>query len=128
MIGVARRKGGNLEMKLYELSSQSKQTKLFGAEKLYNLLVYLYDEEGLESRLFEEGSATEPNVIYMLEEQIEHGFDQQHNQTAPLSMLIQSERAQELIGSINQHGFFVAEMKEWNAEAHQAHILLHPAN
>lgn len=128
MIGVARKKGSNLEMKLYELSSQSKQTKLFGAEKLYNLLVYLYDEEGLESRLFEEGSETEPNVIYMLEEQIEHGFDQQHNQTAPLSMLIQSERAQELIGSINQHGFFVAEMKEWNAEAHQAHILIHPAN
>lgn len=62
----------------------------------------------------------------MIESQIEHGFDQQHQQVAPLSMLIQLERAPELIDSINEHGLFVAEMKEWNAETHQAHIVVHP--
>ncbi|MGR5112708.1 DUF2913 family protein [Vibrio jasicida] len=127
MLSVARKKGGNLEMKLHQLNSQSNQTKLAGAEKLYSLLVHLYDAEGIESRLFEEGNEAEPGILYMLEEQVEHGFDQEHNQVTPLSMLIQLERAPELINSINTHGLFLAEMKEWNKEIHQAHILVHPA-
>ena len=126
MLNVARKQGGNLEMRLHELNSQANRTKLVGAEKLYNLLVHLYDVEGIESRLFEEGSEAEPGILYMLEEQIEYGFDQEHNQVTPLSMLIQLERAPELIESINHHGLFLAEMKEWNAETHQAHILVHP--
>ncbi|WP_045500549.1 DUF2913 family protein [Vibrio hyugaensis] len=128
MLNVARKQGGNLEMRLHELNSKANRTKLVGAEKLYNLLVHLYDEEGIESRLFEEGSDAEPGIIYMIEEQIEHGFDQEHNQVTPLSMLIQLERAPELIESINHHGLFLAEMKEWNAQTHQAHILVHPVN
>ncbi len=128
MLNVARKKGGNLEMRLYDLNSQANQTKLVSAEKLYNLLVHLYDAEGIEFRLFEEGSEAETGILYMIEDQIEHGFDQQHKQVAPLSMLIQLERAPALIDSINQHGLFVAEMKEWNAETHQAHILIHPVN
>ncbi|EGQ8101922.1 DUF2913 family protein [Vibrio parahaemolyticus] len=126
MLNVARKQGGNLEMRLYNLNSQANRAKLAGAEKLYSLLVHLYDAEGIESRLFEEGSEAEPGILYMIEEQIEHGFDQQHKQVAPLSMLIQLERAPELIDSINRHGQFLAEMKEWNAETHQAHIVVHP--
>ncbi|HBC3392775.1 DUF2913 family protein [Vibrio parahaemolyticus] len=127
MISVDRKKSGNLEMKLHQLNSQSKQTKLVGAEKLYNLLMYLYDVEGIESRLFEEGSEAEPGILYILEEQVEHGFDQEHNQVPLLSMLIRLERAPELINSINAHGLFLAEIKKWNTEIHQAHILVHPA-
>ncbi|CAH1536778.1 conserved hypothetical protein [Vibrio owensii] len=128
MLSVARKQGGNLEMRLHDLNSQANRTKLVGAEKLYNLLVHLYDVERLESRLFEEGSEAEPGILYMLEEQIECGFDQEHNQVTPLSMLIQLERAPELIDSINAHGLFLAEMKEWNAQTHQAHILVHPVD
>ncbi len=126
MLNVARRKGENLEMKLHELNKQASKAKLAGAERLYNLLVYLYDEEGIESRLFEEGNEAEPGILYMIEEHIEHGFDDNNKQVTPLSMLIQLERAPELINAINHHGYFIAEMKEWNAETHQAHILLHP--
>ncbi len=120
-------------MKLYELNSQANKTQLVGAEKLYNLLVYLYDAEGIESRLFpppppDEGMEAEAGILYMLDEQIEYGFDESHKQVAPLSMLIQLERAPELIDMINQHGFFVAEMKEWNLDTHQAHILVHPVH
>lgn len=127
MLNVARKKGGNLELKLYELNKQSRQVKLEGAEMLYNLLIYLFDEEGLKSRLFEEGSEAEAGVLYLIEEQIEHNFDENHQQVAPLSLLIQLERAPELISSINQHGYFIAEMKEWNSETHQAHIVIHPS-
>jgi hypothetical protein len=126
MIQTARSKGSNLEMKLYELNDKAKQTKIAGAEKLYSLLVYLYDEERIESRLFEEGQATEPGILYLLEEHIEHCFDYDDSQIAPLSMLIQLERAPELIDVINRHGWFIAEMKEWNSDTSQAHLLLHP--
>ncbi|MEZ8042544.1 DUF2913 family protein [Vibrio sp. 10N.237.312.C02] len=126
MLQAARTKEGNLEMKLYQLNDQAKKTKLAGAEKLYSLLVHLYDEEGIESRLFEEGTEAEPSVLYMLEEHIEQGFDNM-TQISPLSMLIQHERAYDLIDSIHRHGLFIAEMKEWNAKTHQAHLLLHPA-
>ena len=102
-------------MKLYQLNEQAKKTKIAGAEKLHSLLVHLYDEEGIESRLFEESTEAESGVLYMLEEHIEHGFDNM-TQVAPLSMLIQHERAYELIDSIHRHGLFIAEMKEWNAK------------
>lgn len=111
---------------MYQLNSQANRTQLVGAEKLYNLLVYLYDVEGIESRLFEEGSQAELGILYMLEEQIEHGFNQSHEQVAPFSMFIQLERAPELIHSINAHGLFIAEMKEWSPDTHQGHILVHP--
>lgn len=127
MLNVARKKGSNLEVRLYELNVKANRTKLVGAEKLYDLLVHLYDVEGIESRLFEEGSEAEPGILYMLEEQVEHGFDLSHEQVAPLSMLIQLERTPDLIQSINSHGLFTAEMKEWNPETHQGHILVHPA-
>ena len=126
MLNMARKRGGKLEMKLYDLNSQANRTKLVGAEKLYNLLVHLYDVEGIESRLFEEGREADAGILYMIEEQVEHGFDHEHKQVTPLSMLIQLERAPELIESINQHGLFLAEIKEWNAETHQAHIIVHP--
>ncbi|WP_061011077.1 DUF2913 family protein [Vibrio sp. CUB2] len=128
MINTARKKGGNLEIRLHKLNTQANRTKLAGSEKLYSLLAHLYDKEGIESRLFEEGNTAEPDIVYILEAQIEHGFDLKHEQLRPLSMLIQSERANELVDSINTHGFFVAKMKEWNEEEKQAHILVHPAD
>ncbi|TOK17558.1 hypothetical protein CGI23_25310 [Vibrio parahaemolyticus] len=128
MIQTARTKGSNLEMKLYQLNEKATQTKIDGMEKLYSLLVYLYDEEGLESKLFEEGTKAEPGILYMLETHLEQGFDDNNGkQLSPVSILIQLERAPELIGVINRHGWFIAEMKEWNTKTHQAHILLHPS-
>ncbi|MGR5178875.1 DUF2913 family protein [Vibrio mediterranei] len=125
MLTVARRKTGNLEVRLNELNKQANQTLSAGTDRLFNLLVHL-QSLGFESQLFEEDSTAEADVLYMLEEQIEHGFDDGHQQVAPLSMLIQSERVQELIDAINHHSLFIAEMKEWNVQTAQAHIVLHP--
>ncbi|WP_455291481.1 DUF2913 family protein [Vibrio parahaemolyticus] len=128
MIQTARTKRNNLEMKLYQLNEKATQTKVDSMEKLYSLLVYLYDEEGLESKLFEEGAKAELGILYMLEDHLEHGFvDKNGKQLSPESALIQLERAPELIEVINCHSWFTAEMKEWNAQTHQAHILLHPS-
>ncbi len=126
MLNVARKRAGNLEMRLYQLNEQANLTQMAGVEKLYSLLVYLHEEEGLESKLFEEGIKAEPDILYLLEGHIEHGFDQDNNQVAPVSILIESKRAPELLDVIHRFGWFVAEMKEWNPDKHQAHILLHP--
>lgn len=126
MLNVARSRNGNLEMKLYQLNKKANNTKIEGAERLYSLLTYLYDEHGIESRLFEEGSEPEPEILYMLGDHIEHCFDTDNQQIAPLSMLIQSESAPQLEAIIKQQGWFSAEMKEWNEATFQAHIVLHP--
>lgn len=126
MLTTARNRHGNLERKLYELNEQAKKTKLAGVEKLYSLLVYLYDEEGFESRLFEEGADTEPGIIYILEDHVDHCFNEDGAQKAPISMRIQLEQAPDLIDAINKHSWFTAEMKEWNDTTYQAHILIHP--
>lgn len=129
MISTARAKSGNLERKLYELNERANQTLATdsGTEKLYHLLNYLHEHHGIDSQLFQPGQAPQTNTLYMLEEHIEHGFSDTEQQIAPLSMLIESERAPQLIDIINQQGAFSAEMKEWNPHNQQAHILVHPS-
>ncbi|MCG9575396.1 DUF2913 family protein [Vibrio tubiashii] len=126
MLNIARNRNGNLEMRLYQLNEKANNTQVAGAERLYSLLTYLYDEHGIESRLFEEGSEPEPEILYMLGDHIEHCFDSDNQQIAPLSMLIQSESAPQLEAIIKQQGWFSAEMKEWNEATYQAHLVLHP--
>ncbi|WP_080722794.1 DUF2913 family protein [Vibrio vulnificus] len=126
MLNIARTRNGNLEMRLYQLNEKANNTQVAGAERLYSLLTYLYNEHEIESRLFEEGSEPEPEILYMLGDHIEHCFDTDNQQIAPLSMLIQSESAPQLeaiffAGDIrlflSQHG---------NEATFQAHIILHP--
>lgn len=123
MLNIARTKTGNLEAKLYQLNDQA---QINSVEKLYSLLLYLHEKEGLESKLFEEGTIAEPGFLYLIEGHIKHGFDDNNKQIAPISMLIESQRAPELLDIIHQFGWFYAEMKQWVPDKHQAHILLHP--
>ena len=126
MLQIARRPNGNLEQKLWALNGMSLKHKVVGAEKLYTLLVHLYDTQGLESRLFEEGDSTEPSVLYLLASHIDEAF-QDGEQCASISMLIEWHDAPSLIEVIEASGLFHAELKEWNEVTKQAHILLHPA-
>lgn len=111
MIKTARTRGANLEIKLYQLNDKANQCTIAGAENLYSLLVHLNNERGLESRLFDETRETEENIIYILEEHLEHCFEGQ-NQVAPISLLTQLPSAPELIEEINITPWFYAEMKE----------------
>ncbi|AIS58324.1 DUF2913 family protein [Vibrio coralliilyticus] len=126
MIRVGRDKHANLEHKLYDLHDRASRTKVGGVERLYQLLSALQEEKGIASSLFEEGEKTQPGVVYMLEEHIEHGFDHSNDQVAPISLLYQAPDAQELASWIDDQHHFSAEIKEWNADSHQIHIVLHP--
>lgn len=128
MMNVARSPNGNLEERLYELYNQAEKAKVSSREKLMSLFTYLNDEHRFDSQVFDETQQAEPEVLYMLEEHLEHCFDESGYQIAPLSLMVESSRAPELVSLINHNGSFKAEMHEWNDETHQAHLLLHTQN
>ncbi|WP_333909547.1 DUF2913 family protein [Vibrio algivorus] len=125
MIQIARTPNSNLEEKLHELNQQAIDVKASSRDNLIRLLADLKDNDGFDSQVFDEGQPTEPDVLCMLEEHIEHCFDELGYQIAPISMLIESARAYELLDIINHNNSFRAEMKEWNDSTKQAHLLLH---
>lgn len=122
MIQIARTP---LEAKLHELNQQAIKVKASSRDNLIRLLADLKDNEGFDSQVFDEGQPTDPEVLYMLEDHLEHCFDELGYQVAPLSIMLESSRAPELVSPINHHGSFKAEMHEWNESSKQAHLLLH---
>lgn len=126
MLNIAKSKQGNLEKRLYELHSLADESKPTDLSKLMELLVYLNDEASIDSKVYEEGQETLPNVLYMLESHIEHCFDDNETQVAPVSMFIQNPAPNELIQTINGVNKLTCELKEWDKKTNHLHLLLHP--
>lgn len=129
LIQVGRGRNGNLEMKLDELYQMAVtfDAKMSNdTQRLFDLLSLLHQQHGFDSKLFHEGEEVQSETIYILQDHIDNGFDELGNQIAPISMLVESKRSPFLVEWIQANGEFGAEMKEWNAETGQAHILLHP--
>jgi hypothetical protein len=127
---IGQRPGGNIEAKLNELRKMAMEykDKMNGAQHLYDLLNHLFDDHGFDSRLFDNDEITEKEVIYIIKEHIEHCFELDGQQIAPISLCIQFEKntPDMLLALINNTSLFIAEVKEYNADNQQAHILLHP--
>jgi hypothetical protein len=131
MVLAGQRKGGDLEAKLNELYTLSLnyQAKANDAQRLYDLLNILLHEHGFDSKLFDESVKAKPDVIYILQDHLENCFEVNGKQTAPVSMLIESDRVSALVHTINDTQLFnaeLAELKEVHSNKQQAHILLHP--
>lgn len=126
MLNIAKSKQGNLEKRLYELHALADEYKPTDLSKLMELLVYLNDEANIDSKVYEEGQETLPNVLYMLESHIEHCFDENNIQVTPVSMFIQTPSPNELVQTINDVNKLTCELKEWEKENNHAHLLLHP--
>ena len=123
LLKVGRSVNGNLENRLVALAEKSANHPSAATIPLYKLLVYLHKEKGIESRLYNEKEKSEAGVLYMLEDHITNCFDGVQ-QIAPVSLLIESPEAPQLIDEINHFGGFLAVMLEWNAELSKAHIQL----
>jgi len=126
MLNIAKSKQGNLEKRLYELHSLADECKPTDLSKLMELLVYLNDEANIDSKVYEEDQETLPNVLYMLESHIEHCFDDNEMQIAPISMLIHTPLPDEVIDAVHKFNRFSCEMKQWDRETNHVHLLLHP--
>lgn len=128
MLIAGRNKNGNLEVKLLELNQLAKKfsPEMNDTQRLFDLLKLLQDEHGFDSKLYDEKSISEPEIIYVFNDHIEHCFDEHGNQTAPVSLLLDSKKAPSLIKIIVDTGLFNAEMKEFNTGTFQGHIIIHP--
>ncbi|EOK5605096.1 DUF2913 family protein [Vibrio parahaemolyticus] len=126
MLNIAKSKQGNLEKRLYELHALAGESKPTDLSNLMELLVYLNDEANIDSKVYEEGQETLPNILYMLESHIEHCFDENERQIAPVSMFIHTSTPSELIQTINEFNKLTCEMKQWDKNTSHAHFLLHP--
>ncbi|MDN3661187.1 DUF2913 family protein [Vibrio agarivorans] len=128
MIRTARSARGDLEKKLWELDSLANKAAVNGAEKLYSLIEYVYQQLNIRVELFNEDSpAYESRVCYVLRDHIENCFDDENKQVAPLSLLVQGNDHVTLIDAVNSTGLFRCELHELNTDTNQAHLLLHPA-
>ena len=131
MVQIGQRPGGNIEVKLHELREMAMECKnrMNGAQHLYGLLNHLFDDHGFDSRLFNNEEITEKEVIYIIAEHLENCFDLD-KQIAPISLCIQFEKntPDMLLAVINNTSLFIAEVKEYNADNQQTHILLHPTD
>ena len=132
MVLISQRPGGNIEAKLNELRKMAMEykEKMNGAQHLYDLLNHLFDDHGFDSRLFDNDEITEKEVIYIIADHLENCFELDGQQIAPISLCIQFEKntPETLLALINNTSLFIAEVKEYNPDNQQAHILLHPTD
>jgi len=126
MLNIAKSKQGNLEQRLYELNGLPNTQKPTDLSKLIELLIYLKDEVGIDSKVYNEGQKTLPDVLYMRESHIDHCFDELEMQITPVSMLIHSTAPTELIKMINEFNSLTCELKQWDRETNHVHLLFHP--
>lgn len=128
MVNIARNREGDLEAKLIELHRMGNkhQDGDTDAHALFELIERLKIDHNFTSKMYSPKFVSTPDVIYLIPDHMDNCFAEDGTQIAPISLFIESERAQELAGVINQTKLFTAHMKEWNEEKQQAHILLHP--
>ena len=128
LLSIGRSVKGDLEAKLVEVRDLALRVEqnATAAQKLFELLEILRYEQGLDSRCVNETERRVPGFIYMLQEHVEHGFNQAGEQVFPVSLFLESDKVSGLVGVIEQTGLFRAEMQQMNEDKLEGHILLHP--
>ena len=128
LLSTGRSAKGDLEAKLVDVRDLALRVEQNAteAQKLFELLEILRYEQGLDSRFVNETERRLPGLIYMLQEHVEHGFNEAGEQVAPVSLFLESDKVCGLVEAIKQTGLFSAEMQQINEETQQGHILLHP--
>ena len=128
LLSTGRSAKGDLEAKLVDVRDLALRVEqnATAAQKLFELLEILRYKLGMDSRFVNETERRIPGFIYMLQEHIEHGFNEAGEQVAPVSLFLESDKVCGLVEAIKQTGLFSAEMQQINEETQQGHILLHP--
>ena len=123
LINAARKNTANIEQQLIRLRSLVDKFDN-DVEHFYSLLSHLEDNLKLPSKLFDKDSPVQDNYIYVLEEHVDHAFSKDGIQVAPLALVVNSNRWQQIEGEVKQHGHFVIEVTD--STETKATIFLHP--
>ncbi|TFH90295.1 DUF2913 family protein [Vibrio ouci] len=124
MLHAARRRGGNLEWKLYQLNEQVNDAGSEDAEQLYALLNALSDQVGIETHLQNETEPLQLARIYMVTSELDSLLDPQVDPVTPLAMLVPSERLAPVLECIDRHGYFLSDTQVSPTELPHTHVLL----
>jgi hypothetical protein len=116
MIGIAR-KGGNLLVRLFELHQMNLdyRAKFSQADELYLLFNTLCDQYGYPSRLAPDGHLADDvkdDTIYMTQEEIETGFDEENRQTKMLSFWVKTPQPHRVVDCVNLIHPYVATIEQ----------------
>ncbi|QDO84136.1 DUF2913 family protein [Shewanella psychropiezotolerans] len=130
LLTIGRSAKGDLETKLLKVRKvyQGRDKRSTDVHKLFDLLKTLRCEQGLGNRLVNENNKSVPKFIYMLEENVAHGFNQAGEQIAPMSLFLESNKINSVIDVVERTGIFSAELQPLTEDTQQGHILLHPKN
>lgn len=120
MILTAKKKGGNLEQKLYELNAQARNFLYHDAEKLYQLLTTLSSDIHIGSKLLEGDEKRERDILYIEQDNIEKSIQPNNHENTPIIGYIQSHKVEEIVTLVNASAPFSATVKEWNKHTDEA--------
>ncbi|GIU42979.1 hypothetical protein TUM4438_10830 [Shewanella sairae] len=125
---IGRSKGGDLEKKLNDIHAHvlKEMGNVTDAQRLFDLLEIMKYQYKIDSRFIIENEVRKPRFIYLLQAHIENCFGDDGEQVAPISLFLESPKANELEGMVNNTGLFIAEVHEINDTMQQVHLLLHP--
>ena len=112
------KKKGNLESKLWQLNQihLKMDTQSTDADTLYSLLLWLHDEHGLASKLCDEIDKFETDIMYMPQQSIDDGFNNQNEQIRALPFFVKTDSPDNLIEKINSDRRFQAHLTHQEGE------------
>lgn len=92
MVLTGQKAASDLEQKLLEIQRLSRKAKqnVSDAHRLYQLLNILFDQYGIDSKIFKD-KVEKSNTIYLLQDHLEHCFEESGKQVAPVSLFMQCE-------------------------------------
>ncbi|MBE8232963.1 MAG: DUF2913 family protein [Endozoicomonadaceae bacterium] len=113
----------NIENELLKLRSlMSKYSN--DVDRFYGLLSAIEGKLALQSCMFETAQSAQKNKIYLLNDHIDNGFNNDGIQVAPLALIVNSSKWNLIEDIIKQHGHFTSEVTD--STELKATIYLHP--
>ncbi|WP_172380979.1 DUF2913 family protein [Vibrio sp. Vb339] len=125
-ICLMKNKFGSIERQLLNILSQHYAIESKNdVDKLYILLDY-FERAGLTTKLIEETPEQEVNVVYLDRAHINHCFDEDNRQIAPISLFIHTYELDYFIKCLTEQLYFKFELYQANEKLSNYHYQLHP--
>lgn len=127
-ISLMKNKFGSIEKHLLKiLNDYGHVSTKNDVDKLYKLLSDFEEKHGFNSKLLEETpDEEESDLIYLDRQHIEHCFDDNNKQIAPISLFIHTERLEPFLKGLDEQLMFKYSLYQGNEELNNYHYQLHP--
>ncbi|CCN86007.1 DUF2913 family protein [Vibrio nigripulchritudo] len=111
MIAIGRHSTGNLERKLYAIQDLAAKALARPMDKLCSVLEHLQQHNGIDSQVFSQGKLPKPNVVYLMESDIETTVASVVSGSSPIPLLVTPSSVNAVTSSLEKLGGVSVEMK-----------------